>query len=56
MKIEEFISEWKDDYRDEMRAFMDRINHKHVDGATGADGVATLKVILAAREAARGVA
>ncbi len=37
---------WDMDYLDEMRAFIDRIEGKDVPGATGADGLATLKVLL----------
>ena len=40
------------DYVDEMRAFIDRIEGKTVYGATGADGLATLRVLLDVRKMA----
>lgn len=40
------------DYMDEMRAFIDRIEGKDVPGATGADGLATLQVLLDVRKMA----
>lgn len=40
---------YDDDYLDEMRAFIDRIDGKITPGATGRDGLATLNVLLDVR-------
>jgi len=40
------IGSYDTDYLDEMRAFIDRIEGKDVPGATGADGLATLDVLI----------
>lgn len=40
---------YDDDYLNEMRAFIDRINGVFAPGATGYDGLATLKVLLQAK-------
>lgn len=43
---------WDDDYKTEMQAFIDRIEGKTTLGATGADGLAALRVCLDARKKA----
>lgn len=40
---------WDDDYIEEMKAFIDRINGKETLGATGAEGLACLELLLEAR-------
>lgn len=43
---------YDDDYRNEMSAFVDRINGVFAPGATGHDGLATLRVLLDVRKKA----
>jgi predicted dehydrogenase len=50
--FQQYIGSYDDDYVAEMRAFIDRIEGKDVPGATGADGLATLKVLLDVRKKA----
>jgi UDP-N-acetylglucosamine 3-dehydrogenase len=43
---------YDDDYRNEMSAFIDRINGRFAPGATGHDGLATLRTLLDVRKKA----
>lgn len=43
---------YDDDYVAELKAFVDRINGRHVPGATMTDGIETLKILLAVRKLA----
>ena len=44
--------DYSDDYLNELRAFIDRINGVFAPGASGHDGLATLKVLLDVRKKA----
>lgn len=48
--VQKFDGDWNSDYIDEMAAFIEGCQGKETHGATGADGLAALEVILAVKE------